>query len=93
MGRLGMDGNPGFLISPRCVVTRKGLAGGYKYRRIQVAGEERYEDKPYKNKYSHPCEAGQYLMIGAGEGAAIINSVQTRPSMDRITPPMSYGMM
>ncbi len=50
-----IDGKPGLMISPKCVVTRKGLAGGYHYRRVQVSGEERYQDKPFKNKYSHPC--------------------------------------
>jgi hypothetical protein len=69
-----LDGKPGLMISPKCVVTRKGMAGGYCYKRIQVAGDEKFQDKPDKNKYSHPCDAGQYLMIGAGEGAALVQS-------------------
>lgn len=67
-----VDGKPGLLISPRCKVTRKGMAGGYCYRRLQVAGAERYENKPDKNRYSHPCEAGQYAMLGAGEGRKLV---------------------
>lgn len=67
-----IDGMPGLVISPKCKVTRKGMAGGYAYRRMQVAGDERYHDKPDKNKYSHPCEAGQYLMLGGGEGARVL---------------------
>lgn len=73
-----IDGKPGFLIHPRCSVTRKGLAGGYNFRRIKVAGDERYEDKPVKNAYSHPCEAGQYCVLGAGEGAALLTSSKGR---------------
>jgi hypothetical protein len=53
-------------------VTRKGLQGAYKFRRLQIAGDERYQNEPLKNAWSHPCEAGQYLMLGAGEGLAIL---------------------
>ena len=87
MSRLAMDGKPGFLISPKCKVARKGMAGGYRYKRLQVSGDERFEDKPDKNKYSHPCEAGQYLMIGAGEGAALVQSAHARVAPKPYTPP------
>lgn len=93
MGRLAMDGKPGFMISPKCAITRKGLAGAYKYRRIQVAGEERYEDKPYKNRYSHPCEAGQYLMVGAGEGKMLIKTDKPKPKPYVAPSPSTYGWM
>jgi hypothetical protein len=63
-----IDGKPGAIISPKCKVLRKGLAGGFCYRRVQVAGEERYHDQPVKNKYSHVVEACEYGMVGAGEG-------------------------
>ena len=67
-----IDGKPGLLVSPRAKTIRKGLAGGFFYKRIQVAGDERYKDKPFKNKYSHPVEAAEYGLVGAGEGKAII---------------------
>ena len=63
-----IDGLPGLLVSPKCHITRKGLAGGYCYKRVQVAGEDRFKDAPDKNKYSHPVEAAGYMMLGAGEG-------------------------
>jgi hypothetical protein len=66
------DGLPGFLISPVCKIARKGLAGGYCHKRVQVSGEERYHDKPVKNRYSHVIEAGEYAMVGAGEGDKVI---------------------
>ncbi len=75
MKTLAMDGKPAFFISPKCRVTRKGMAGGYYYKRVQVSGEERYQDKPVKNKYSHICEGLQYAMLGAGEGKALIKTV------------------
>ena len=66
------DGQPLFLIHPDMKVTRKGMQGAYKFRRLKVAGDERYENHPVKNAFSHPCEAGQYLMLGAGEGDVIL---------------------
>jgi hypothetical protein len=70
-----IDGKPGLMLSPACKVTRKGMQGGYYFKRIQVLNEERYQDEPYKNQYSHVCEAGQYAMLGAGEGEVLTNSV------------------
>ena len=67
-----IDGKPGLLIHPDLKVTRKGMAGGYCYKRLQVAGLERFQEKPDKTRYSHPCEAGQYMHLGAGEGRAVL---------------------
>ena len=67
-----IDGEPGLLIHPQCSMLRKGMAGGYNYKRLQVSGEEKYRDVPDKNMYSHVCEAGQYLMMGAGEGRELV---------------------
>lgn len=72
MTKLAMDGRPALLVSPRCRYFRKGLAGGYRYKRVQVAGDERYHDKPDKTIYSHVVEAGEYAMLGAGEGVSVI---------------------
>lgn len=77
LGRL-IDGEPGLMISPRCRVVRKGMAGRYAYKRVRMAGEERFADKPDKNFYSHACEAGQYLMLGMGEGRRLTASERPR---------------
>ena len=69
-------GRPSFMLSPTCTVLRKAMAGGYKYRRVQVSGTERYADKPTKDKFSHVAEALQYAMLGAGEGAAVLGGVK-----------------
>lgn len=66
-----IDGKPGILIHKRCKVFRAGLAGKWVYRRLQVAGAERYADKPDKGKYSHVCDAGGYGCLGTGEYQAI----------------------
>ncbi|SAL59581.1 Terminase-like family protein [Caballeronia peredens] len=77
-----IDGEPGMLVHPDCKTLRKGYMGGYHYKRMQMSGDERYQDVPNKNMYSHVCDADQYLMIGAGEGKAIVRRepVANRPS-------------
>ena len=58
------DGEPGFLLSPKCRVLRKGFNGGYKYDRVQISGEDRFKDMPSKNQESHPHDGLQYLCLG-----------------------------
>jgi len=67
-----IDGMPGFLISPTCQTLIKGFEGGYNYTRMVTSGVERFDDKPCKNRYSHPHDALQYLFMGAGEGYEIM---------------------
>ena len=59
-------GQPMALLDPCCTSLRKGFNGGYKYRRIQVTGEERFTEEPMKNKYSHPHDALQYAAMETG---------------------------
>ena len=59
-------GQPALLLDPCCAMLRKGFNGGYKYRRIQVTGEERYTEEPAKNKFSHPHDALQYVALEGG---------------------------
>lgn len=60
------SGQPLFLIDPCCAVLRKGFNGGYKYRRVQVIGEERFTETPMKNNYSHIHDALQYVAMDSG---------------------------
>lgn len=66
-GRLCIDGRPGLLVSPRAKMIRKGLMGGFCYRRLKIAGTDRYTDEPDKNQFSHPVEAAEYALEGGGE--------------------------
>jgi hypothetical protein len=68
-----VGGQPGILFSPACKFLRKGLKGGFQYRRVKVSGTERYQDKPDKDIYSHICEAQEYALMDAGEHA-VVNS-------------------
>ena len=77
-------GQATFLLDPCCAVLRKGFNGGYKYRRIQVTGEERFTDEPMKNKYSHPHDALQYAAMESGGIQAIL--AERRPHLARLPP-------
>ena len=78
MTRLCLDGKPALIISPTMTVTRRGLQGGYCYRRMRIVGAERYTEEPDKNAYSHVVEAGEYALLGAGERATQIEPAFTR---------------
>ena len=66
------DGKPCLLVDQRCLNLKKGFNGGYHYRRMQTAGD-RYDEKPFKNRYSHIHDALQYMFMGAGEGRTILH--------------------
>jgi hypothetical protein len=55
-----IDGEPALIISPKCVMLRKALNGGYHRQRIAGTTNE-FSDQPFKNIYSHPADALQYL--------------------------------
>jgi hypothetical protein len=67
------EGKAAFLVDRRCPMLIKGFEGGYAYKRMEVSGE-RYADKPDKNMFSHVHDSLQYLLLGAGEGRALINN-------------------
>ena len=79
-----IDGEPGYLVHPDCKVLRKALQGAYCYRRLEVSGMERFKDAPEKNQWSHVAEAQHYMMLGAGEGKAIIRSTVARSMIPRV---------
>jgi len=89
---LGITGVPRLVISPNCRYLRKGLRGAYCYKRLQVAGSERYTEKPDKNIYSHICEALEYLMVGVGEGYNLVRegtAMNAPASVPRVNKSMS----
>jgi hypothetical protein len=66
--RICMDGKPALQVSPKAKMVRKGLMGGFCYRRMKIAGSERHTETPDKNEYSHPVESLEYALMGGGEG-------------------------
>ena len=72
-----IDGKPGFVISSKCPILRKALAGNYQYRRMRIGSGDRFTDRPDKNEYSHLADALQYLClyfrdVGAGGRGKVI---------------------
>jgi hypothetical protein len=89
-----IDGRePGLLISPTCKVARKGMNSGYRLRKVQLIGVDRYEDKPEKNEFSHVIEAGQYGMLGGGEFLEVTGRREKRERALRNAPasPADYN--
>jgi hypothetical protein len=78
-----VDRAAGLLVDPGATHIVRGFEGGYHYRRLQVAGAERYEESPNKNKYSHPHDALQYLLLGGGESRKLMNQTPGRARVAR----------
>lgn len=79
------NGEPQFILHPRCRVLRKGFLGGYHRRRMQVSGPERYSEKAEKNSYSHPHDALQYGIVryfGGGLTSSSAGADDDWPSAD-----------
>ena len=63
-----VDGDPAFLVDPRCTQLKAAMMGGYRYK---PKGDGDID----KNKHSHVAEALQYLMLhiaSAGEGGHLL---------------------
>ena len=75
-----VDGYPSVAISPNCTVLISGFEGGYQYKRQYHMGNERYEERPSKNRFSHIHDALQYAFLGGGEGRKVVFGGSKRPS-------------
>lgn len=80
---MASQGRPGILVSPRCTKLRQGFAAGYRWRRIQIAGEERFDEKPDKNEFSHVHDALQNLLLGGGGFDDVMERRRSREARDR----------
>ena len=69
------QGKPAFAIGTGCPTLRKGFMGNYKFKRVQVIGDERYRDEPDKNEYSHIHDALQYACLRLTNNATKTNTV------------------
>lgn len=69
----------GFKINKSCITARLGMAGGYHYPKIKGTGL--FSDKPRKNIYSHVCDAVENMILGGGEGDALVRPAErNRPA-------------
>jgi len=67
------DGKPKIIVSKSCTLLRRALSGGYHYRKLRVAGGDRYSDTPEKNDSSDIAEALHYGLNGLGYGVDLNN--------------------
>ncbi len=69
----------GFRINFSCITLKVGMGGGYHYPKIKGTGM--FSDRPRKNLYSHVCEALENMILGGGEGEALLTpSERPRPA-------------
>jgi hypothetical protein len=75
-----VNGEPAVIIHPDCKTLRKACLNKYQYRRLKIAGEERYTEEPDKSAkpYDDIANAGQYLMLGGGEGRVNSDGTNTK---------------
>lgn len=67
--RRNVNGAAAILIHPDCKILREACISKYHYRRLKLAGEERFTEDPEKvSPYADVADALQYLMLGGGEG-------------------------
>jgi hypothetical protein len=78
LSRYTADG-PALLLDPRCTMLRQGFLGKYKYRRVQVSGDERFVDKPEKNIWSNCHDALQYVSMEADKVILSMKRYQSTP--------------
>jgi hypothetical protein len=67
-----VDGNPALLIDPSCRLWITGMQGGYQFKEVKTASGMYAGGEIVKNRYSHPCEAGQYMLLGMGLGGRLL---------------------
>lgn len=64
-----VNGEPALLIHPECRILREACISKYHYRKLKLAGEERFTEEPEKvSPYADIADALQYLLLGGGEG-------------------------
>ena len=62
-------GEPALLISKRCKILRTACIHKYHFRKMKIAGGDRFTESPEKiTPYADVADALQYLMLGGGEG-------------------------
>ena len=62
-------GEPALVISKRCKILRSACLSKYHFRKMKIAGSDRYTETPEKiTPYADVADGLQYLMLGGGEG-------------------------
>src|SRR6185437_15109829 len=77
-----VNGEPALILHPDCKTMRAACTHKYQYRKLKIAGEERYTEEPDKTAkpYDDIANAGQYLMLGGGEGRVNSDGTDNQPN-------------
>ncbi len=66
-----IDGQPALVISPRCKVLRTALNTGYRFKKMNVGGADRFSEDVEKNEFADMAEAAEYACLADGAEAEI----------------------
>ena len=84
-----IDGQPALQLNrDKCPVLRKGFVNGYHFKRLSVSGDERYQDKPNKNRFSHIHDATQYILMQFASSQIVDSKRDDSPKIDMFNPTM-----
>lgn len=61
-----VEGEPMYFMSPTCVTLRRAMNGGYRWRKVQFAGEERLSEEVDDNEFTHVADGDQYGAMEEG---------------------------
>jgi hypothetical protein len=81
--RRTVEGRIAVLIDPSMRYLKKALLGGYFFAHVGREGAMRWSDRPVKNESSHVAESMQYLLLGAGEGKALLMGWRPKKKKER----------
>ena len=71
-----IEGKPALQVSPTCTVFKTAMAGGYRFEKLKT-NVVKYDPLPFKGDFSHIADAGQYLLLGGGEGRNLAFGAQS----------------
>ncbi len=87
-----IDGQPALQLNrDQCPVLRKGFVNGYHFKRLSLSGDERFHEKPNKNKFSHPHDALQYGLMKFASDRIMDCKKDGKTPIDLFNPVMQWG--
>lgn len=80
-------GKPAFMLSRKgCPELRRGFVNGYVYKRVAIAGEERYRNEPDKNWASHIQDCLQYGCLRFSSESILADKKAAAPEVNMYNP-------
>jgi len=67
-----IDGDPALIVSPHCKLIITGLNSGFRFKKLNVGGADRFAEDVEKNNYADICEALEYACLTDGADVEIM---------------------